>query len=194
MHPAEPTRLLRHVETHPNDVLALQSLASWYTRRGRVAEARDALRRALDADPVEVFTNLYIGNLAYEEQDWDTALAWFEFAAMIAPDIPPPLWCQADVYEFQGHQDLAERYFLKAVEMDPSDEQSARLYTEWRQRCLWRQARRHQADGRVELAEELLREMKELAPDGKETRRLLEAWRHRPAAPDVQPSDENSGA
>lgn len=194
MHPAEPSRLLHHLERHPNDVLALQSLAKWYRKRGRTAEARDALRRALDADPVDVFTNLYIGNLAYEERDWDTALAWFEFAAMIAPDIPPPLWGMADVYEFQGRQDLAEQYFRRALELDPSDEQAARLYTEWRQRNLWSEARRCEADGRVELAEELIREMKELAPDGEETCRLLEAWRHRTADPDAHPNDENSGA
>jgi len=141
-----------------------------------------------------VWTHLYIGNMAYEERDWDTALIWFEFAALLAPDIPPPLWGQADVYEFQGRQDLAELYFRKAVELDPDDEQSARLYANWRLRRLVEQAHQHRAEGRTDAADACIREIQELAPDSDWTHRFLEEWYRPPDGPDDHPSEANSGA
>lgn len=194
MKPAEPARLLRYLERYPDHVRALHVLYKWYRKQGRLDEAYGTLRRALDADPTEVWTHLYIGNMAYEERDWDTALIWFEFAALLAPDIPPPLWGQADVYEFQGRQDLAEVYFRKAMDLDPDDQQSARLYTEWRLRRLWAQACQHETEGKLEAAEACIREMQELAPDSDLMRKMLEDWYHPPDGSDDQPSEVNSRA
>ncbi|WP_156512654.1 tetratricopeptide repeat protein [Planctomyces sp. SH-PL62] len=174
-----PRRLLRYLEDQPDDFRALHILGRWYSRRGRFAEARDALARALQADPTDVFTHLYIGNLAYRERDWEVALIWFEFAALIAPDSPAPLWCQADVYEFQEKQDLAEEFFRRAVEVDPDDEQPRRLLMEWRRRRLWAQAREHEARGRRDLADGLLREALELDPDSELARQVMEEWEER---------------
>lgn len=194
MKSTEPTRLQRYLKRYPEDVRALHLLYKWYRKQGHLDEAYGALRRALDADPTDVWTHLYIGNMAYVERDWDTALVWFEFAAMLDPDITPPIWSQADVYEFQDRQDLAELYFRKAMELDPDDEQSARLYLNWRLRRLVEQAHQHRAEGRHEAAGACIREIQELAPDCDWTRHFLEEWHGLPEGSDDHPSDANSGA
>ena len=140
MRPSEPHHLLRYLESRPDDARALQALGKWYRKRGRDAEAQDAWERSLKADPCDPFTHLYLGNLFYKGEDLDAALERFGYAAMLDPDTPAPLWCQADVYEAQGRQELAEEYHRRAVELDPDDEQAVRLMEEWRER------RRRQSD------------------------------------------------
>ncbi|WP_165248829.1 tetratricopeptide repeat protein [Paludisphaera soli] len=177
MRPKEPWRLLRYLEERPDDARALQSLGAWFSRRERLDEAREAYTRALRADPTDVWTHLYIGNLAYRERDWEVALIWFRFAAMLAPDMTVPLWCQADVYEFQDRQDLAEEYFRKAVEVDPDDEQARRLLKMWRLRGLRAEADGHEDRGRPDLAEECYRKALDLDLDDEGARTFLEHWR-----------------
>lgn len=133
MRPMEPHRLLRYLEEWPDDARALQSLGKWYRRRHRFSEARDALERSLRADPCDPFTHLYLGNLCYGEEDWTGALERFSYAAMLMPDSPAPLWCQADVYEAQGRQDLAGEFHRRAVELNPNHPRSMRLMEEWQE-------------------------------------------------------------
>jgi Flp pilus assembly protein TadD len=134
MRPSEPRRLLRYLEARPDDARALQTLGKWYRRRGRRDEARDAWERSLRADPCDPFTHLFLGDVDFDEGDMDAALERFRYAAMLAPDDPAPLWCEANVHEALGRQDLAEACHRRAVALDPADEQAVRLMEEWRER------------------------------------------------------------
>lgn len=134
MRPTEPHKLLRFIEGRPYHARALQSLGNWYRKRGRPDEARDAWECALAMNPCDPFTHLYLGNLAYERRDLAAALERFHDAEMLAPALSVPLWCQADVYEALGRQDLAEEYHRRSVELEPDNERPRLLMEKWKGR------------------------------------------------------------
>lgn len=112
--------LKRAVSLNPEFSDAHMELGKSYLHLGEVEEAERALRAAIELDD-NGWAHLYLGNLFYGEQDWDAALREFQAAGKTLPALNVPLWCAGDIYREAGDLDESERYYRKAVEVEPSD-------------------------------------------------------------------------
>ena len=87
---------------------------------GRLAEVREALER--DPENPRLLTGL--GNLCYDSEDWDGAIAAYEKARRKAPKDPNLLSDLGASYRNRGEFKLAESFLRKAREADPDHWQS----------------------------------------------------------------------
>lgn len=80
--------------------------------------------RELDKDPENPKTLAVLGNLYYDREDWDRAIAAYEKARRKAPKDPNLLSDLAAAHRNRGEFRLAESLFNKAREADPDHWQS----------------------------------------------------------------------
>jgi hypothetical protein len=130
----ELTDLLWLCGQRPDDADLAQQLGKLYRRRGRMTEAKAAFERALELDPSDLWTHLFLGNWYFAEHDYSSAIEWFRRAAELMPDDATPYWCQAEAYERLGNLELADVRYRRAVEVDPTNQRARRKLKAWRER------------------------------------------------------------
>lgn len=86
----------------------------------RIAE----VRREIEKDPENPKLNAGLGNLYYDREDWDRAIAAYEKARRKAPKDPNLLSDLGAAYRNRGQFRMAESLFNKAREADPDHWQS----------------------------------------------------------------------
>jgi tetratricopeptide (TPR) repeat protein len=87
---------------------------------GRLEEVRGAL----DKDPENPKLLAELGNLYYDGDDWDRAIAAYEKARRKAPKDPNLLSDLGSAYRNRGEFKMAESFFNRAREADPDHWQS----------------------------------------------------------------------
>ncbi len=87
------------------------------------------LTRALDRDPENPELLMDLGNLYYDREDWDRAVAMYEKARRKAPKNPNLLSDLGAAYRNRGEFDLAVAFFQKAREANPDHWQSLLNWT-----------------------------------------------------------------
>jgi cytochrome c-type biogenesis protein CcmH/NrfG len=80
--------------------------------------------RELEKDPENPKTLAVLGNLYYDREDWDRAIAAYEKARRKAPKDPNLLSDLGAAYRNRGEFRMAESFFNKAREADPDHWQS----------------------------------------------------------------------
>lgn len=80
--------------------------------------------RALEKDPENPKMLAVLGNLYYDREDWDRAIAAYEKARRKAPRDPNLLSDLGAAYRYRGEFRMAESLFNKAREADPDHWQS----------------------------------------------------------------------
>ena len=88
---------------------------------GRIQEAKEAYARALDIDPGYATAQLDMGNLFYNEGDFDSAITWFDKAIRAYPDYDKALRNLGRAYYMKGIYDSARAVFEKSLELDPDN-------------------------------------------------------------------------
>ena len=80
--------------------------------------------REVEKDPENPKTLATLGNLYYDREDWDRAIAAYEKARRKAPRDPNLLSDLGAAHRNRGEFRLAESFFMKAREADPDHWQS----------------------------------------------------------------------
>ena len=73
------------IELKPDYATAHQWLAETLTDLGRLAEAKEEIDRALQADPTALILHLVAGNVSFFERDYDRAADWYRKTLEIEP-------------------------------------------------------------------------------------------------------------
>jgi tetratricopeptide (TPR) repeat protein len=94
--------------------------AEAYHRKGENEKARSDLVKALTAAPKEADYLHAMGLLAYEDDDFDTAMEWYDKALAEKPDLQEA-WNDKGVIEFRrGNYNRAKTFFERAVSIEPN--------------------------------------------------------------------------
>jgi len=141
--------------------LAEYNLGRLAAERGRLAEAEDHFRRALDADPSAFMAALDLGSLAAGRGDIAAARVWFERAVATAPTFDEARASLGGALLASGDTGGAERELGQALALNPANPTA-----------LHNLAVLELKRGRVGRARELNRRLLELAPDHAPARRL----------------------
>jgi Flp pilus assembly protein TadD len=96
---------------------------------GKGGERAAELRQALDRDPENPRLLTELGNLYYDREEWDQAIAMYEKARRKAPKDPNLLSDLGAAHRNRGEFELAVAYFQKAREADPNHWQSLLNWT-----------------------------------------------------------------
>jgi tetratricopeptide (TPR) repeat protein len=118
-----------------------QKLGKTFIDHGLMDHAMAAYEVALQLDPRDGWTHLYLGNWYYSARQYEAALERFEHASSLMPGESCPFWCIADVFEKQRRFNEAQRFHRRAVEVDPKNERAK----EFRRKFRERQRRRREA-------------------------------------------------
>ncbi len=126
--------LMRLLGELTEDAEFFQGLGKLFSkvRQGDAADA--AYSKSLRLDPCDPFTHLYIGNRHYQKDEYEEALESFEYATGLLPDEAVCYWCQANIYERQERLELADKFYERAVEIDPEDRNARRQLRKWKKR------------------------------------------------------------
>lgn len=123
---------LLELEPHsPSDPDLLILIGKNYLKQHEFVKCYDYYSRALDADPTDGFSHLYMGNLFFFISDYDSALRHFENAKELMPDVACAYWCIADILNAQGYWSRTEEYYRKAVEVEPENADAQRRLDRW---------------------------------------------------------------
>ncbi|RID63415.1 hypothetical protein BRARA_E02427 [Brassica rapa] len=102
--------------------LALTNNALSQIESGNFEEAESLLTQALEMKPYgglhRIFKHRAVAKLGMV--DYSGALEDISQALALAPNYYEPYVCQGDVYVAQGQYDLAEKSYLKCLEIDPT--------------------------------------------------------------------------
>ncbi|HJZ75848.1 MAG TPA: protein kinase [Vicinamibacterales bacterium] len=93
-------------ELNPSDTNACVQFATYLIQRGRLAEARWQMERALEIDPLSGTVNTYVAGVAYYARQYDRAIALCRTAMELSPQDIELMCVLALSYEGQGN--LAE--------------------------------------------------------------------------------------
>ncbi|KAF8089475.1 hypothetical protein N665_0505s0025 [Sinapis alba] len=102
--------------------LALTNNALTQIEDGKFQEAESLLTKAVEMKPYgglhRIFKHRALAKLGM--LDYSGALDDISQALALAPNYSEPYVCQGDVYVAQGQYDLAEKSYLKCLEIDPT--------------------------------------------------------------------------
>lgn len=115
----------------PRDVDLLVAIGRHYFKQRDLKQCHAYYSKALDVDPDEGWTHLYMGNLCFAISCYDQAERYFKRAAELLPGNSCPLWCLGDVYAKQGYWSRTEQLYRRAVETDPRDETAEKRLEAW---------------------------------------------------------------
>ncbi len=107
----------------PRNVTTLDALGDAYLAAERHADAADAYRRALEADPNDVPALIGLGVIALSAGLPDSAGPLFDRAVRLGPDLPDPYLYRAlaIVQSAGGMTEAARRDLLRFIELAPTD-------------------------------------------------------------------------
>ncbi len=103
-------------------------------RLARLSAAEGYYQRAIQIDPDDGWTHLYIGNLHYARQRYRHAIASFTRGSKLLPEEACPHWCLGDVHDAMGNFSLAGSCYRRAVKVDPDCKRAKRNLREWYER------------------------------------------------------------
>ncbi len=115
----------------PRDVDLLVFIGRHYLRERQLDKCHSYYSRALEIDPDDGWTHLYMGNLCYALSCYDDAETYFKQAIELLPDVACPHWCLGDVYDEMGYWSRTEQSYRRAVEIDPTDAKYKQKLNEW---------------------------------------------------------------
>jgi len=118
----------------PDDIHLLVRIAGGYLHRAELDKAEEYYRRALDVDPDDPWTYIYLGNLHNARTRFPEAISCFTRAAELLPGVACPYWCLGDAYATMGEPELAEAHYKKAVDVEPDNTQAQERLDAWKRR------------------------------------------------------------
>lgn len=107
------------VKIEPNNAFLLVELAALDQEDGRLQEAFESVKRAIDRGNVVWSTWNRLGTLAEALGDWKTAELALRRAAQTMPTSPLPVFNLGNVLSSQGRSEEAEKHFRRALEIEP---------------------------------------------------------------------------
>jgi tetratricopeptide (TPR) repeat protein len=113
----------RAIEIDPQYALAHRELGWLFRRTQQLPAAEYHLRRAIELNPLDGWSFIYLGNLMWEV-DREAAEKAYRDAIRVWPERGVGYWCLAHFFECTGRRDEAEHYYVKALEVDPADAQA----------------------------------------------------------------------
>ncbi|MDQ2774406.1 MAG: tetratricopeptide repeat protein [Acidobacteriota bacterium] len=103
-------------ESYRAHQLRAQMLEELNNDEGAIGEYRDALRRKPDLPNI----HFAIGSLYWKDQKFDAAWTELQQELRTNPNHAQALYELADIRAFQGHAEEAEKYYLKALKLEPA--------------------------------------------------------------------------
>ncbi len=128
---SELAKLLEDVAHSDDLVYTYQQIGGCYLRLGKFHDAEEAHRLALELDPFDAFTHFYLGNLAYAQREYVTAIEWFTRGIELCPDEAVGYWCLGDAHNKMGEDEKAGEYYERACQVDPEDEAARERFETW---------------------------------------------------------------
>jgi tetratricopeptide (TPR) repeat protein len=131
----EPTTVeetLALLRERPNDAELYQQLGDLHFERRELMEAWKAYMQSFRLNPDDPWTCVKFGTLLMICDDKSYARKLFDRAIDLAPELGVAHWCSGNLHRKQGEYELAGRAYVRAVEVDPDDEQAREYLAEWR--------------------------------------------------------------
>jgi tetratricopeptide (TPR) repeat protein len=125
--------LAREIQT-PDDVDLLVRIGIRYVKLCQLNRAQDYYLRALQLDPNDGWTHMYLGNLNYALKRYTDAISCFSRGAELLRDVACPYWCLGDAYDAMGNYYFAEADYKNAVEVEPTCAEAIRGLEKCRER------------------------------------------------------------
>jgi TolB-like protein/Tfp pilus assembly protein PilF len=109
----------RVFEVNPSYARAYHWYSQLMYQQGRQIEARDAMQRAVNLDPMSLSLRVNMGLAFSKPDDPSVGLAWMEKAREIDPTNPSWAGGKAFAFSVAGRYDEALQWQLEALELDP---------------------------------------------------------------------------
>jgi len=110
-----------------NQLMAQVADARRAADAGRYADARRFYERVIQASPDSAFLYLELARVEQQQGDLGRALEHAHAAARLDPSGATALRLQGELHEARGELDAAETAYVRAEDLDPSDDVAARL-------------------------------------------------------------------
>lgn len=117
------------VSTSPDSPFAHLAIGQAYYEEGRLADAEAEFRKCLALDPLEPASLFGLGQICTKRGDSDGALAFFKKTIAVYPYFENAHIEAGAVCYKQGKFGDAERYWLKAAEINPGNIMAAKFLT-----------------------------------------------------------------
>jgi tetratricopeptide (TPR) repeat protein len=162
--PSEAQVLFRKaLELDPEYACAYRELGYILSMRGPDSESESNLRKAIQLEPGDAWTHIYLGTHLWRCDDIEAATAEFRIAEKLEPEWVVPLWSLGHIYECAYEDfDLAQSLYERALQLEP-DDQVALMYI----------GRLFKKRGQFDLAREYLGRALLLDPNDGRARTLL---------------------
>jgi protein O-GlcNAc transferase len=145
--PDEAQKLFRTaIKLDPKYACAYRELGFVLSKGVPNPEAESHLRKAIEIEPGDARTHIYLGTHLWRCEDVDAAIAEFRIAGELKPDWAVPLWSLGNIYESALEDyDSARSFFERALQLEPDSEEALKN--------LGRLCKKR---GRIDLAKEYL--------------------------------------
>src|SRR5207249_7165903 len=104
-------------------------------KQGAMGKAKAAYERALQLDPTDPWTHLFVGNWHMAADEYREALEHFKHSAQYVPQIPVQFWALGDAYAALGIDALATENYQHALKLDPNDKAARKSWEKWVRSC-----------------------------------------------------------
>ena len=112
-------RIEQRLQKTPNNSAVLELAGRAWAASGDVAKGEEFLRRAIEADPLNLQAYSQLGALYFSEQKLDQAVAEFDKLAARQPNAVVPQTMAGLILQAQGKDEEARRRYERLVAMDP---------------------------------------------------------------------------
>jgi tetratricopeptide (TPR) repeat protein len=109
------------LDIDPENALAHCELGWLYKRLGRLPEAENYLRKAIELNDSDGWSYIYLGNLLWTQKNKSAAEQMFIKAIEVYPEDSFTHWCLAIFYQYNGRSQEADFFYEKAVQLNPDD-------------------------------------------------------------------------
>jgi len=125
----ESVTLLRQaIEIDPAYAKAHREVGWRLYKTGQPQEGKTHLMYAIDLNPSDGWSYIYLGNLMWRAGELDSAERMFKRAGEVWPDSSVPYWSLAMFYEYSNRPGQAQPLYEKALREDPADPVVYRRY------------------------------------------------------------------
>jgi len=116
---AAEARLLRAIETSPDEARLWHVLAVVYSGQGRLEEARDCHLKTIELEPEEPLWQVGLGIVCHNLRDPGAAEAAFQAALSIDPNCAPAYYYLGRLRADQGQEEEAQNLYKQAMRVQP---------------------------------------------------------------------------